>query len=142
MKINLKRLLIIIVFSALIFGICVSCVDAKSFSCKSSKIKSLGKDKIQVIVSKKANSENGFSVRTICSPKNNHAYGPAHHKLDKLTVKYKVGKKTHKKTKKLGYVNDYYISMPKKFKISKITVKYHKASNKEYKKLKANCWWT
>ena len=31
--------------------------------------------------------------------------------------------------------------MPKKFKINKITVKYHKASSKEYKKLKANCWW-
>ena len=112
----------------------------KIFSCKGSKTKSVGKDKIDVIVSKKANSENGFSVRATCLPKN-HNSGPAHHKLDKLTVKYKVGKKTYKKTKKLGYVNDYYIKMPKNFKIDKITVKYHKASNNEYKKLKSNCWW-
>ena len=40
-------------------------VDAKSFSCKGSKTKSVGKDKIQVIVSKKAYSENGFSVRAM-----------------------------------------------------------------------------
>ena len=117
-------------------------VNAKSFSCKGSKTKSVGKDRIDVLVSKKAYSENGFSVRATCAPKNNYNSGPAHHKLDKLTVKYKVGKKTYKKTKKLGYVNDYHIKIPKKFKIVKITVKYHKASSSEYKKLKANCWWT
>ena len=117
----------------------MSSADAASFSCKTTKEKSVGKDKINVIVSKKAKSENGLSVRAICSGSHGKV---AHYKLDKLTVKYKVGKKTYKKTRKLGYVNDYYVKMPKNFKISKITVKYHKATNKEYKKLKANCWWT
>ena len=117
-------------------------VDAKSFSCKGEKTKHVGKDQIVVTVSKKVKSENGRSVRVTASPASKSLNGPAHQKLDKITVKYKVGKKTKTKTKKLGYVNDYIIKMPKGFKIVKITVNYHKATNKEFKKLKANCWWT
>ena len=144
---NKSTKILIAVLAIFVVGLTLSVafaepVNAKSFSCKGSKTKSVGKDRIDVLVSKKAYSENGFSVRATCAPKNNYNSGPAHHKLDKLTVKYKVGKKTYKKTKKLGYVNDYHIKMPKKFKINKITVKYHKASSNEYKKLKANCWWT
>lgn len=140
-KINSKRLLLFAILAVFVVGICLSCVDAATFTCKGSKTKHVGNDQIIVDVCKIADSESGRSVRVISSQDSAEG-GASHHKLDKVTVKYKVGKKSHTKTKKLGYNNDYIIKMPKGFKIVKITLKYHKATSKEFKKLKKNWPWT
>lgn len=138
---NKRKTLVLVVLTIFLIGMCISSVDAASFTCKKDKTKYLGNDVIDVWVSHRADSEIGRGVSVVSHPKYASANRPSHYKLDKITIKYKVGSKTYTKTRKINYYNGCFVKLPKKFKIVKITVKYHKATKKQYSKLFKYCEW-